>query len=124
MTPDVVDEWGEESFPASDPASGWQGPEEPAPNVERLTEVVDGHTAFLAYERTDDGRLVLLHTEVPEAVGGRGVGGDLVRRAVNLAVQEGRTLVPRCPFARHWLSRNHDQRDRVAIDWHLGHPRT
>lgn len=26
---DRVDEWGMESFPASDPPSAWQGPDEP-----------------------------------------------------------------------------------------------
>jgi hypothetical protein len=30
----LVDEWGEESFPASDPPTGWMGPEEYVPPSE------------------------------------------------------------------------------------------
>lgn len=119
MTPDeIVDEWGRESFPASDATTSWAGPEEAPGDTERLTEVVDGREAEIVFHRSGD-RLVLTHTEVPSAIAGRGIGGALVARVVELAIAEHRTLVPVCPFARHWLGEHHDVRDRVTIDWHL-----
>lgn len=111
---DVVDEWGKESFPASDPASGWQGPEEPP--VDELVAELDGHRAFLAYV-VDGDRLVLLHTEVPEAIAHHGVGGELVAAAVAIARDRGLTVVPRCPFARRWLSEHAEERAAVEVDW-------
>jgi hypothetical protein len=63
--------------------------------------------AFLAYERSD-GRLALLHTEVPGELEGRGVGGALVRQAVAWARGEGLEVVPLCPFAASWLERHPD----------------
>jgi predicted GNAT family acetyltransferase len=120
---DVVEEWGEESFPASDAPTTWQGPED-YPILEapgRLVQRVDGHEAHLEYEVRDD-TFVIVHTEVPDAIEGRGVGGALVRRAVELAAAGGRTLAPWCPFARKWLSEHPDVRDRVTIDWSRPQP--
>lgn len=82
----------------------------------RFLLVVDGHEAELVYRREGD-RLVLVHTGVPEELGGRGLGGVLVRAALDRAVAEGLTLVPECPFARAWLEKHPDEAASAAIDW-------
>jgi GNAT superfamily N-acetyltransferase len=61
--------------------------------------------------------LILIHTEVPEALAGRGIGGRLVRAAVASARAEHLTIVPWCPFARRWLADHHDEAEGVTIDW-------
>jgi len=77
---------------------------------------VGGRLAELLYRRHGN-RLVLIHTEVPEELEGRGLGGTLVVAAVDRAAREGLTVVPLCPFARGWLQRHPDVASRVAIDW-------
>ena len=76
----------------------------------------DGSTAELIY-LTEPGRLILIHTEVPEALGGRGIGGRLVRAALGRAKAEQLTIVPWCPFARKWLTDHADAAGAVDIDW-------
>lgn len=76
----------------------------------------DGHEAELVYE-ANDGRLVLKHTEVPEELGGRGVGGQLVQAVVERASMSGETVVPSCPFTRSWLERHPDEAAKLSIDW-------
>ncbi len=82
----------------------------------RLVLREGGELAQLAYE-VDGDRLRLIHTEVPEALGGRGIGARLVRAAVDKALAEGLIMVPWCPFARRWLREHHDGAARVMIDW-------
>ena len=82
----------------------------------RFEVTIDGHLAELVYA-VDDDRLVLIHTGVPDELEGRGLGGRLVRAALERAVREGLTIVPRCPFARSWLERHPDDAARVKIDW-------
>jgi hypothetical protein len=82
----------------------------------RFEIVIDGHLARLDYHRSGK-RLVLIHTEVPHALEGHGVGGRLVQAAVDRAEAEGLTVVPRCPYARAWLERHPDAAARVTIDW-------
>lgn len=84
--------------------------------VERLVEVVDGHEAVLEYRIVGD-RLVIDHVETPPPLAGHGVAGELVRRAVTMARGQGLTIVPRCPFARRWLSTHPDERADVTIEW-------
>lgn len=85
-------------------------------SASRFAVDVDGHVAELVYLRDGD-RLVLVHTEVPEELGGRGIGGILVRAAVDAAEAQGLTIVPRCEFARGWLAGHPDVAGRVTIDW-------
>ena len=80
---------------------------------------VDGLLAELPYRRNGN-RLVLIHTEVPEELEGRGLGGALVTAAVDHGAREGLTVVPLCPFARGWLQRHPDVAGRADIDWGRG----
>ena len=82
---------------------------------QRFEMIVDGERAELTY-RTEGDRLTLVHTGVPDAFEGRGIGGDLVRAAVDHAVDAGLTIVPHCRFARGWLDRHPDVAGRVPID--------
>jgi uncharacterized protein len=75
----------------------------------------DGFLAELIYRRNGR-RLVLIHTEVPAELEGRGFGGRLVAAAVSRAAREDLTLVPLCPFARGWLERHPDRAAGVTID--------
>lgn len=76
----------------------------------------DGWLAELVYRIRGD-RLVLVHTEVPVELEGRGIGGKLVTAAVDRAAREGLTLVPLCPFARDWLERHPEAASKAIIDW-------
>jgi uncharacterized protein len=77
---------------------------------------VDGHLAELVYHRSGK-RFVLVHTGVPDALEGHGIGGVLVTAAIDEAEKHGWTVVPLCPFARGWLERHPDVAKRVTIDW-------
>jgi uncharacterized protein len=72
--------------------------------------------AELIYRRRAD-RLVLVHTEVPDELGGRGIGGQLVEAALAKAATDDLTVVPLCPFARGWLERHPDAGAGIRIDW-------
>jgi uncharacterized protein len=72
--------------------------------------------AELKYHRNGK-RFVLLHTEVPTELEGRGIGGRLVAAAIDRAARQGLTVVPLCPFARAWLERHADEAAKATIDW-------
>ncbi len=82
----------------------------------RFVYAEDGVEAQLVY-RVDGSRLVLEHTEVPDSMGGRGVGGKLVRAAIERAGSAGEIIAPWCPYTRRWLTEHPDDARRVAIDW-------
>jgi uncharacterized protein len=64
-----------------------------------------GETAFLLYERTP-GAVRLIHTEVPGALRGKGVGSRLVAGVLNLVEQNGFKVIPVCPFVIEYLKRH------------------
>ncbi len=75
----------------------------------------EGRPVELEYRRSGD-RLLILHTRVPDALGGRGLGGRLVAAAVDLARGEGLTVVPHCPYARSWIDDHPDEVDGVSVE--------
>jgi uncharacterized protein len=94
------------------------GPEHISDNQQasRFELAALGHVAELVYRRRAD-RLVLIHTAVPDALEGHGIGGQLVTAAVSRAAAEGLTVVPLCSFARSWLRSHPEMAATVTIDW-------
>ena len=60
---------------------------------------VDGHLAA-TYYRIADGVITFVHTEVPDALAGRGVGSTLIKGALDQVRAAGLKVVPQCPFVR------------------------
>ena len=75
------------------------------PARQRFELTINGHTAFLAYERTHD-TLTLIHTEVPDAIRGRHLGEALVEAALRAGRSEGLRIVALCPFVRAYLRKH------------------
>ena len=83
------------------------------PRRERYEIVLGDQVAFLQY-RNRDHHVILIHTEVPEALRDRGLGGKLARFALDTARQAGRKVVVKCPFVTTWLRRHHEYDDIVV----------
>jgi predicted GNAT family acetyltransferase len=66
---------------------------------------VDGETAFMEY-RFHDGAIVLMHTEVPERLGGRGIATALAAFAFDYAKQHQLKVRVYCPFVKTYLTRH------------------
>jgi uncharacterized protein len=62
----------------------------------------NGETAFLLYSKTG-GSIRLIHTEVPEALRGQGVGSKLVGGVLRQAQQRELSIIPSCPFVAEYL---------------------
>jgi predicted GNAT family acetyltransferase len=78
----------------------------------RFEATLDGHTAFLSYQRKSDS-IILIHTQVPSALAGRGVAGELVRTALDYARREGLSVIPQCSFAASFIERHPEYGDLV-----------
>src|SRR5215218_7863377 len=70
-------------------------------------------TAFVEYRRAAE-RIVLVHTEVPEALSGQGVGSTLVGGTLDAVRAEGLKVVPRCEFVAAYMERHPEHRDLLA----------
>jgi predicted GNAT family acetyltransferase len=61
--------------------------------------------AVLQYRRTEHS-ITLVHTEVPPANRGRGLGNQLIRAALDFAHFNQLKVVPVCPFVKAYLQKH------------------
>ena len=84
------------------------------PAMRRFEMASGGAVAIVEYERAGDRRIALLHTEVPDALSGQGVGSKLVRGVLDTLRAEGSRVVPRCEFVAAYVERHPEYRDLLA----------
>ncbi|PHP27688.1 GNAT family N-acetyltransferase [Limimaricola cinnabarinus] len=77
----------------------------------RYVARLEGIEAEMTYSRAGQAMIIIDHTHVPDALRGRSVGQALVRRAVEDARAEGRSIVPLCPFAKAQIARHPEWQD-------------
>jgi uncharacterized protein len=83
------------------------------PTRSQFEILVDGRPAGLAAYRLRPKSIVFLHTEIADEYEGKGLGGVLVRAALDSARARGLQVVPSCPFVRGWIERHPDYADLV-----------
>lgn len=82
-----------------------------APQRQRYEVLRDGAVlGFAAYQKTDR-LIVFTHTEIEPAVEGQGVGGRLVREALDDVRSQGVHVLPLCPFVKGWMARHPEYAD-------------
>lgn len=82
------------------------------PISHRFAVRVEGHEAELLY-RQDGKRLTIDHTGVPEAIGGRGIAGALVKAVLDYARAEGLRVVPACSYSAAYIQHHPEYADLV-----------
>lgn len=79
----------------------------------RFETTVDGVLCVLEY-RLRDNVLTIDHTDVPEAVGGRGIASVLTRTALDTARNEGWRVIPKCSYAVAYIAKHPEYGDLIS----------
>ena len=80
------------------------------PEASRFELALDEGLAMCVYRRQGD-VLLMTHTEVPPACGGRGLAAALVRCALDWARTEGLRVQPQCSYVAAYMRRHPETRD-------------
>lgn len=74
--------------------------------AEKRFELKTNDVVAALYYTVFEDRLYLEHTEVPEALQGRGLAGKLVEGALEYARSNNLPIIPMCPYASKFIQRN------------------
>ena len=66
----------------------------------------EGETAYLEFELDKAGWITLWHTEVPQALRGRGLAGELAKTALEYARDNNLKVDVICPSVATYLAKN------------------
>jgi predicted GNAT family acetyltransferase len=82
--------------------------------TQRFETTIDGITAFLSYQVCDSGVWDYNHTIVPKELGGRGLGSQLVKFALDYAKSENKKIIASCSFVASYVDKHPEYQDLVA----------
>nr|WP_084500749.1 GNAT family N-acetyltransferase [Halalkalibacillus halophilus] len=71
----------------------------------------DNPTAEISYVPTGEKRFIADSTYVSDEWRGQGVGKQLVERLVQHAREEGKLIIPQCPFTEKVMKENEEMQD-------------
>jgi predicted GNAT family acetyltransferase len=87
------------------------------PAAQRFEANVAGHLAIIQY-RLEGPNIVFIHTEVPAALEGKGVGSALVRTALESARERQLGVIPLCPFVASYIRRHQKEYLDLVVPEH------
>jgi predicted GNAT family acetyltransferase len=83
------------------------------PGAKRFEAIVDGMLCRADYRMHGD-TMMLVHTEVPQQLEGRGIASALVKAAFQHAGDNGMDVLPVCSYARIWAQRHPEVKPLLA----------
>ncbi len=86
------------------------------PDRHRFEIVIGDQIAFADY-RLVEGGIMFTHTEVPEALGGRGLGTKLVLAGLKAARNRSLKVLPVCPFFAKYITEHPEEQDILHPDY-------
>lgn len=72
----------------------------------RFELVLENTYAFIDYKIGKRGAMYLIHTEVPDELGGQGVGHKLVRESLSIIEKADIQIIPLCPFVKSFIKKH------------------
>ena len=81
----------------------------------RFEATVEGWLCMAAYALAN-GVMYIHHTEVPPAVGHRGIAAQIVRAAFDYADANGLKVEPRCSYVRNYMRRHPETLRLLPVD--------
>lgn len=69
--------------------------------------------ALIAYQERGD-NYMLIHTEVPESLEGKGIASMLVTKTLSLIEEQGRKIIPMCSYVKSFLAKHPEWQRIVA----------
>lgn len=75
---------------------------------------VEKYTPRIEYIKSLNGEIYLTHTEVPPALGGKGIGSQLVEKSLKDIERQKLRLVPLCPFVAAYIHK-HPEWKRIVL---------
>jgi predicted GNAT family acetyltransferase len=81
----------------------------------RFSTEVDGSRAELEYTLAD-GVMTITHTQVPPAIGGRGIAAELMEAALSAARTSSWSVNPACSYAKSYLAKHPQASDKQHLD--------
>ena len=79
----------------------------------RFEQDVGGGVSFATY-RLSPRAITIMHTEVPAAMRGSGVGSQFIRRVLEEVRAQGLKVVPQCSFVRAFMTKNPEFNDLLG----------
>ncbi len=67
--------------------------------------------AAMTFTKAGDQLIIIDHTEVGESLRGQGVGRQLLDEAVKMAREQGKKIMPLCPYAKSVFQKDESIRD-------------
>jgi predicted GNAT family acetyltransferase len=74
---------------------------------------IEGHLAA-AYYKLTPGVITFVHTEVPPALAGKGVGSRLAQGALAIVRSRGLRVVAKCPFIGAYIGKHPEWQNLLA----------
>ena len=75
--------------------------------IEENNEII----AEMTYVWSGEDKIIIDHTGVSEKLGGKGIGKQLVHKAVEMARENQIKILPLCPFAKKVFDKTEDYKD-------------